>query len=466
MTAAQDEAFASLAADREAFAALPGRMFEIRDSDRWNEAQYLLVTEAAPRAAQLLDLLAGPADASGYRSGGIVGEQSERLSEREAEITDQSSTLLTMLWVMLAAGLGISGIAVWLTARSIVNPVRSLTDCMGELAGGNLDAAVPGTGRADEIGDMAKTTLTFKESLIQNRELQKQAAKEQAERDARTARIETLTTDFERSVEAILNIVASASTEMNTTANDLAATAEETSAQATTVAAASEQASANVQTVASATEELTSSISEIARQVQQQTALAQSASGTAHTSSAEVRALAEQAAKVGTVVDLITAIAEQTNLLALNATIEAARAGDAGKGFAVVASEVKSLATQTARATDEIAEQIRQMQQRTDTSVESIESITATITAMAETAATVAAAVEQQNAATKEIARNIGEATEGTRQVALNIESVTEAAQNTGAASAQVMSTSGELARNAEVLRKTVTTFLAGVKVA
>lgn len=466
LTGSQRAAFEAFAADRTVFESLPNRMFEIRGSELWNQAQYLLVTEAAPRAGQLLTILDGAVDANGQRSGGMSDVQAVLLQQDAANIADQSTLLLTILWAMLAVGLGFSAIVVWLTAKSIVNPVRALTACMSELSKGNLTAEVPGVERFDEVGEMAKTTLVFKENMAQNEQLQAEAAKDQEARSARTARIEAMTGEFERTIETMLNTVASASTEMNTTANELAATAEETSAQATTVAAASEEASSNVQTVASATEELTASISEIARQVQQQTELAGQASDSAANSTAEVRGLADQATKVGTVIDLITAIAEQTNLLALNATIEAARAGDAGKGFAVVASEVKSLANQTAKATDEIAEQIRLMQTRTGSSVQSIELIAQNINSMAETASAVAAAVEQQNSATQEIARNIQEATHGTREVAVNITSVTEAAQSTGAASSQVMATSSELARNAEELRRTVNMFLADVKAA
>ncbi|MEZ5669339.1 MAG: methyl-accepting chemotaxis protein [Alphaproteobacteria bacterium] len=466
MTADQRAAFDSFSADREAFVPLPGRMFEIRGSDRWNEAQYLLITEAAPRAGALLTILAGPVGDTGARAGGMSDTQTDLLQNDATAISDQTRLLEIVLWSMLAVGLALAAVTVWLTARSIVTPVRSLTGCMAKLSEGDFSAAVPGGERHDEVGDMARTTLVFKENMIRARDLQAAQAQEQEARVARGQRIESLNAGFEKQVEVVLNTVASASTQMNTTASDLAATAEQTSAQATTVAAASEQASANVQTVAAATEELTASIREIARQVQQQTELAGQASRSAASSTEEIKALAEQASKVGTVIDLITAIAEQTNLLALNATIEAARAGDAGKGFAVVASEVKSLANQTARATDEIAEQIRQMQQRTVTSVDSIRLIADKIDSVTQTAAAVAAAVEQQNAATEEIARNIQEATIGTRQVATNIVSVTEAAQSTGAASAQVMSTSGELARNAEELRRTVQGFLAEVKAA
>ncbi|MEZ5669341.1 MAG: methyl-accepting chemotaxis protein [Alphaproteobacteria bacterium] len=394
----------------------------------------------------------------------------EHALEVEAAIKWETKSGIALAEILVAGvaalALILGAVIAWVIGRSVAQPVIAMTGAMTQLAGGDRATEIPATERRDEMGDMAKAVLVFKESMIRNDQLQAEAKKAQAAREARAERIESLTRDFERTVEGMLNSVASASTQMNTTARDLSATAEETSAQAATVAAASEEASANVQTVASATEELTASISEISRQVQQQTELAREASESASTSTVEVRGLADQATKVGTVIDLINAIAEQTNLLALNATIEAARAGDAGKGFAVVASEVKSLANQTAKATDEIAEQIRQMQQRTGASVQSIELIVERIGSLSQTAAAVAAAVEEQNAATQEIARNIQEATQGTQEVAQNIILVNEAAQSTGAASTQVSSTSAELARNAEHLRTTVTRFLTSVKAA
>ena len=366
----------------------------------------------------------------------IVAEQD--YDEAMAPVVDMRNLMIMLLVgaiVLLAViGMFVSGL--------ITRPIRAMTSAMAQLAEGDKTVDVPATENRDEIGEMAKAVLVFKENMIRNDQLQAEAAKAQEARTERARRIETMTKDFETSVEATLGIVASAATELNTTAGELSATAEETSTQASTVAAASEEASTNVQTVAAATEELTASINEIERQVQQQTDMAGKASVAASASTEEVRALADQASKVGTVIDLITAIAEQTNLLALNATIEAARAGDAGKGFAVVASEVKSLANQTAKATDEIAEQINQMQQRTGSSVESIEQIASNIDSMSQTASAVAISVQEQNTATQEIARNIQEATQGTREVAENIVLVTEAAQGTGAASTQVMSTS------------------------
>ncbi|MGF1624804.1 MAG: methyl-accepting chemotaxis protein [Alphaproteobacteria bacterium] len=404
----------------------------------------------------------------------IIRSDTAWLMEHAAEVEEailhvtevEIETAELVILILGAAALLLGSATAWMIGRSVTRPVTAMTGAMTELAAGSRTVTIPATERGDEIGVMAKAVQVFKENLIRNDEMAAQAAAAQQLQVDRAARIEQLTGAFETTVESALNIVASAATQMTGTANELAATAEQTNAQANTVAAASEESSTNVQTVASATEELTASITEIARQVQQQTVLAREASESARNSTDEVRGLAEQATKVGTVIDLITAIAEQTNLLALNATIEAARAGDAGKGFAVVASEVKSLATQTARATDEIAEQIRQMQQRTGASVESIQAIAEKVNAMAETASAVAAAVEEQNAATREIARNVQEATIGTQQVAENIGSVSEAARTTGAASSEMLASSAELARNAEHLRHTVNTFLGDVKAA
>ena len=286
------------------------------------------------------------------------------------------------------------------------------------------------------------------------------------DRAKRQGRIETLIREFEAMVGTTIGAVSSSSRELESTAQTMASTAEQTSRQSTAVAAASEQATANVQTVASATEQLSASIAEIGQQVAQSTAMIGDAVRQANQSNTQVQSLSAAAERIGNVVKMIADIASQTNLLALNATIEAARAGEAGKGFAVVASEVKALATQTARATDEIAVQIKAIQDATESSAQSIQGITLTITKVNETAATIAAAVEQQGAATQEISRNIAQAAAGTSEVSSNIAGVTHAASETGTAASQVLSSAGELSRNGERMKQEVETFLHGVRAA
>jgi methyl-accepting chemotaxis protein len=261
-------------------------------------------------------------------------------------------------------------------------------------------------------------------------------------------------------VREVVDSVAASSTEMKSTAESMASTAEETNSQAAAVAAASEQATNNVQTVASAAEELSASINEIGEQVSQSTIIAQKAVDETQKTNETVQGLAEAAQKIGDVVNLINDIAAQTNLLALNATIEAARAGDAGKGFAVVASEVKSLANQTAQATEEIAGQINAMQSATQDAVGAIGGITTTIEQINEIAGGISAAVEEQGAATQEIARNVQEASQGTKDVSENITGVTLAAQETGKASEDLLTASGELARQGNELKAEIESFM------
>ena len=275
-----------------------------------------------------------------------------------------------------------------------------------------------------------------------------------------------LADDFEANVVSVVEAVKSSATELQSSSESMASTAEETQSQATAVASASEQATSNVQTVASAAEEMAKSIEEIGRQVEQSSNIAARAVEEANNTNTTVESLAEAAQKIGEVVELISDIASQTNLLALNATIEAARAGDAGKGFAVVASEVKSLANQTAKATEDIAAQIKGMQEATGGTVESIKGISATIGEISEIASAIASAVEEQSAATKEISRNVQEAATGTQEVTSNITSVNEAAQESGKSAAEVLSASGELAKQGEVLGEEVNKFLEAVRAA
>ena len=261
-------------------------------------------------------------------------------------------------------------------------------------------------------------------------------------------------------VKDVVDVVAAAATEMDSTAQTMTATADSTSLQATAVAAASEEASTNVQTVAAAAEQLASSITEISRQVAKSSEIALSAAEEAERTNETVETLAEAGQKIGEIVELINNIAGQTNLLALNATIEAARAGDAGKGFAVVASEVKSLANQTAKATEEIAEQIGAIQTVTNETVTAITSIRGTIGNINEIAAGIASAVEEQGAATEEITRNVQQASDGTAEVSKNITGVTQGANETSSAASQVQAAAGELSNNAAKMNDEIMAFL------
>jgi methyl-accepting chemotaxis protein len=465
LTPAQRAAFEKLADARQKFAPLPAKMFEIRASDRWHVGLHLLRTEAVPNAGKLMDVFEGPVT-GGQRSGGMKDEQKQLLKQDAEMVAAESSWLVILLWILLGVGLGVAGAVVYFTTRSIVPPLRAMTDTMTTLAGGNYAVEIPATERKDEVGDMAQSMLVFKENMIKAKEAAEREAAEQKAREARAQKMEALTRDFDSEVSNVLKAVASAATELQSTASSMTATAEETSRQSTAVAAAAEEAASNVQTVASASEELSSSISEISRQVSQSAKIASKAVTEAQETDAKVQGLTEAAQKIGEVVQLINDIAAQTNLLALNATIEAARAGEAGKGFAVVAAEVKSLANQTAKATDEIAQQVGAIQGATRDSVDAIKSIGRTIAEINEIATTIASAVEEQGAATQEIARNVQQASAGTSEVTSNITGVSQAASETGSAASQVLGASSELSKQSEQLRQEVERFLAGVKAA
>ncbi|WP_342733333.1 methyl-accepting chemotaxis protein [Bradyrhizobium sp. B117] len=387
----------------------------------------------------------------------------ESRDQTEAVISGTTTVQETAGGIAILFGL----IVAFLTARSLVGPLTSMTRAMGLLAGGNLEVEIPGRGNADEIGDMAKAIQVFKDNMVETERLRaEQVAVEARQAESRKKDMVRLADQFEQAVGEIVDTVSSASSELEASAGTLTATASRAQNRSTEVASASQEATANVQAVASATEELSSSVSEIARQVQESARIATEAVGQASRTNARVGELSKAAARIGDVVELITTIAGQTNLLALNATIEAARAGDAGRGFAVVASEVKALAQQTAKATDEIAQQVSGIQAATEESVGSIREISGTIERLSEISSTVAAAVVQQGAATREISRNVQQAAHGTQRVSTNIGEVQRGASETGSASSQVLSAARSLSSDSNRLKQEVAKFLSSVHAA
>jgi methyl-accepting chemotaxis protein len=370
-------------------------------------------------------------------------------------------TWISALVALLVAIIGYFG------ASTTSRPLARLTRVMGELAEGRLDIEIPASGGGDEVGRMAAAVRVFKDNAVEKARLEGEQAvlAQRAQEDKRQGMLE-LADRFERQVKQVVDGVSSSATEMQATAQQMSATAEETSRQAGSVASASDQASANVQTVAATAEQLSASISEIGRQVMQSAKIASNAVTEAESANETVLGLSEAASKIGDVVSLINDIAGQTNLLALNATIEAARAGDAGKGFAVVASEVKNLANQTAKATEEISNQITSVQEETTGAVDAIGRIRAIIGEVNDIATTISSAVEEQGASTQEIARNVQQAARGTQDVNENIGGVSKAAGETGTAAGQMLGASQEMARRAEELRGEVERFLGEVRAA
>ena len=505
---------------------LVGRDHLMRSDSRFSEQSTILkrTVESAPAKAALAGET-GVIEALDYRGIEVLSVYTpfEFLGTRWAMLAEiDSGEILTPVkemrnWALFSSVivLAVVGAVGTLFARGVTGPLVRVAAALRSLADGNKSIEIPGLERTDEIGDLARAAQVFRANALhaerqqeerreeerrtaedaarrelaqrehdmqQQRERESAERRQQAEQDerertleqqrgadeaaARKRYAEDTSGKFDAAIGQSLDTVRAAADEMAEMARSMSASAGQTNSQAAAAATAAKETTSDIETVAAATEQLRSSVSEIGRQVAQSSEIARRASTEADRTNDTVQSLADAAHRIGEVIDLINNIASQTNLLALNATIEAARAGEAGKGFAVVASEVKSLANQTAKATEEIASQIAGMQGVTDDAVKAIEGIGKTISEVNEIAASIAAAVDQQSAATQEIAASAQNAAAGTQKMSENIGGVTGTANETGSSADRVLQSAGDLAAQSEALRAEVDVFLADLRAA
>ncbi|WP_371745115.1 methyl-accepting chemotaxis protein [Bradyrhizobium sp. U87765 SZCCT0109] len=457
--------FASLTSSDEKLSA---KIKEISDQLGGYQTSF---TKFVQNAAKVDELTAQMTEAAGAITkdakvvkDGLLAQQ-DRISAQSNAIAQDTKNFVSLLGI---GGLVFGALLAWTLGQGISRPMIGMCAAMRELATGKFDVVLPGLGRKDEIGEMASAVEEFKLQAVAKaeREAAERDAQNKATGDARRAELHRFADNFEEAVGGIVSNVSQSANQLESAAGTLTRTVETTQELSGRVAGASEEASSNVQSVASATEELSASVDEIGRQVQESSRIAAAAVTQAEETDARIAKLSRAAQQIGDVVKLITAIAEQTNLLALNATIEAARAGEAGRGFAVVASEVKSLASQTAKATDEISSHITGMQVATQESVAAIKEIGQTIGQISRIAATIATAVEQQSSATQEIARNVQSVAKGTQEVAGSITEVNRGAGETGAASGDVLNSAQTLSVESTRLRQELDRFMATIRAA
>ena len=394
----------------------------------------------------------------------IVADANRYNAESEAAAARNESWYMVIVWAVSGIVLLIVLGGVLFMVTGVVRPVARMTSVMKSLAEGLLDIEIPSAHRRDEIGQMAKAVDVFRENAIEARAAKQRELEQQAERQQRYERMDQLTHAFDASVKDALLRLAHAAEQMESSSGRLSEVAAQSNHQVIAMTSATEEASANVQTVASSAEELSASFTEMTRRAGESADIARAATSQGSDAKGMVTSLVQSADRIGEVVRLINDIAAQTNLLALNATIEAARAGEAGRGFAVVAGEVKNLASQTAKATEEIQSQIGAVQSATQSAAGAIEAISETISRVNAIAAEISAAVEQQTAATHEIARSIQEAAMGTHEVSSNMAGVKETAEHTKQSAGEVRATADGLKRESEQLRTLVGRFLEEVR--
>ncbi len=455
-----------------------GSDFLMRSDSRFSKESTILKTKTETQQVRnALDGKDGLITATDYRGTPVVaafkpleflGTKLAVLAEQDvAETFASVAAMRNQLIIGIAVGSLLIVLVGFVAGRRFSRPISMTTQVMAQLAEGDTTVEIPGSDRGDEIGAMARAVEVFKDNAIQNSAMaaQQEQRQKQAEEEKRTLMLK-MADDFDGSVGGIVETVAQASSELQSTAQAMANISEETSNRAVTVSTASEEATTNVQTVAVATEELSASIGEINQRVVESAQASKQAVEEATKTGEQMNSLAQTADKIGAVIGMISDIAEQTNLLALNATIEAARAGEMGKGFAVVASEVKDLASQTGRATEEISQQIQEIQGATKQASASMEAISMVIGQVDEASTAIATAMEEQGAVTQEIARSVQEAATGTADVTENITSVTQASQEAGAASGEVNTKADELSQQSTRLKSEVEKFVAQVRAA
>jgi methyl-accepting chemotaxis protein len=390
----------------------------------------------------------------------VYAERSKRLAQQ----TDINHTLAFVLTCLGVLALAVVVIGVLIIARSIARPLSVITATIKQVADGAEGVEVPHTGRADEIGALARAIRIFQEAMDRNRNLNSQVLEDSKERDERSRHIEASVDAFREAIGGVLRAVTDNATSMRGTAQTIASVSSDANGRAVAASGATEQASSNVSAVASAAEELSASVEEIGRQVRQSAIAVEHAGQRTERSVAEIEGLAAATQRIDGVLSLIQAIAEQTNLLALNATIEAARAGDAGRGFAVVAHEVKALAEQTAKATAEIGQNVGLIQTSTRTSVEAVREIGNAVREINEVTSNIASAIEQQDSATREISSNAQLAAQGNGTLVVNISSLSESISTTSTAAASVLNASSELTATAETMSREVEKFFRNLR--